>query len=196
MSAASSLWLDVRVAGRDFRLLNLDHAEVATRVLHDIDAGIAVYYDQRWAATERLCRFLLDQPEWVAGRHVLVLGAGVGLETVVIGSLCATLYINDLAPGALELCARQLRQNGRRDFVCLPGRFETLTLPVVDLIVGCFLVYNRDTATAIRQLLSRRTPPVLLLNDNMSAFRAVVRETPRQVRSLLPADDLPCLLLV
>lgn len=194
MAAAPSLWNSVRIAGHGFELLNLDHPEVARRVLDDIEAGVTVYYDQRWAATERLCHFLLDEPAWLAGRQVLVLGAGVGLETVVIGRLCAKLYVNDLAPGALELCARQLRRNDVRGFACLPGRYETLPLPGVDLIVGCFLVYNRDTRSAMQHLLRHCTPPVLLLNDNFPAFRTLVRHAPRPVRSLLPRGNLPCLL--
>jgi predicted nicotinamide N-methyase len=162
----------------------------------DLDAGIAVYYDRRWAVTDRCSRFFLAEPTWVADRTVLVLGAGVGLETLVIGRLCHRLYINDLAPAALQLCTLQLRRNGIRHVTCLPGRYEHLVFPPVDLIVGCFLVYNRDTGAAMQQLLTRRTPPVLLMNDNMPCFRALVRKTSRQVRSLLPPDDTPCCLFV
>ena len=130
----------------------------------------------------------------MVGKTVLVLGAGVGLETLVIGRLCTHLYLNDLAPGALALCVRQLHRNGITDVVCLPGRYEHLELPAVDLIVGCFLVYNQDTAAAMRQLLARHTPPVLLINDPMPDWHRLIRETSRQVRSLLPADDAPCVL--
>jgi predicted nicotinamide N-methyase len=191
---APPLWSTVTIAEHTFQLLNFDHPRIAARVLGDIDAGMAVYYDRRWATTERFCRFLVAEPAWVAGRTVLVLGAGVGLETLVIGSLCTQLYINDLAPGALELCAWQLRRNSITDFVCLPGRYEDLALPPVDLLVGCFLVYNRDTAQAMRQLLARRTPPVLLINDNMPVMRQLVRKTTRLVRPLLRPDDTICLL--
>ena len=80
------LWSTYTLAGHHFQLLNPDHPEVATRVLGDLDAGIAVYYDSRWDLTTQFCRFLLAHPTWVAGRSVLVLGAGVGLETLVIAS--------------------------------------------------------------------------------------------------------------
>jgi predicted nicotinamide N-methyase len=188
------LWLSVDIAEHCFRLLNLDHPEISARILSDIDAGTAVYYDRRWSLTDRFCRFLLAEPAWVAGRTVLVLGAGVGLETLVIGRLCDQLYINDLSPVALELCAWQLSQNGMGEVTCLPGRYEHLVLPPVDLLVGCFLVYSRDSASAMRHLLERRTPPVLLMNDNTASLRTLVRRTSRQVRSLLPTGDIPCLL--
>ena len=188
------LWSTVTLAGHRFQLFNLDHPQIAARILGDLEAGIAVYYDQRWDVTTRFCRFLLAHPAWVAGRSVLVLGAGLGLETLVIGRLCTTLYLNDRAPGALDLCTQQLRRNGITDFTCLYGPYETLTLPPVDLLVGCYLVYNRDTAAAMRQLLARHTPPVLLSNDNLLSWQALLRETRRPHRPLLPPDDLPCLL--
>jgi predicted nicotinamide N-methyase len=188
------LWSPYALAGQRFQLLNPDHPEIATRVLGDLDAGIAVYYDSRWDLTTRFCRFLLTHPAWIVGRSVLVLGAGIGLETLVIGRLCTTLYVNDRAPGALDLCAQQLRQNGITDFTCLCGSYETFDLPPVDLLVGCYLVYNRDTAAAMRQLLTRHTPPVLLCNDNLLSWQALLRETKRPYRALLTPDDFPCLL--
>jgi hypothetical protein len=191
----SSLWTTVTIAGRYFQVLDLDHQSVTHHVFGDIEAGIKVYYDQRWAVTERFCHFLLHEPGWVAGRDVLILGAGIGIESVIVGSLCTTLYINDSAPGALALCAQQLRHNGIVTFVCLPGRFEHLSFPPVDLIIGCFLVYNRDTARAVQQLLARTTQPVLLMNDNMPVFRTLLRQTSRIVQPLLPDADKPCVLL-
>ena len=73
------LWSPFTLAGQRFQLLNPDHPEIAARVLGDLDAGIAVYYDSRWDLTSRFCRFLLASPNWVAGRSVLVLGAGATL---------------------------------------------------------------------------------------------------------------------
>ena len=189
-----SPWSTVTLAERDFWILDLDHPRIAERIVGDMDAGIDVYYDRRWAVTDRFCRFLLTEPTWVADRTVLVIGAGVGMETLVIGSLCNRLYINDLAPGALELCVRQLRRNSITNVVCLPGRYETLSLPPVDLIAGCFLVYNRDTATAMRQFLDRCAPPVLLINDNMPILHKLIGETSRPSRFLLPPEDDPCIL--
>src|SRR5262245_48091339 len=121
-------WHSISLAGQDFQLLNLDHPEVGARIWGDLDAGIAVTYDQRWDVTAQFGRFLLAHPAWVAGRTVLILGAGVGLETLVIGRLCQHLYLNDLAPNALALSAEQLQRNGITHFTCLPGRFETLPL--------------------------------------------------------------------
>lgn len=188
------LWHTVTIAAHNFQLLNLDHPRITARIIDDMDAGVDVYYDRRWSVTEHFCHFLLADPTWVVDRSVCILGAGIGLETLVIGKLCKTLYINDLSPAAMELCGCQLRRNGITDFVCLPGRYETLQVPPVDLVVGCFLVYNRETATAMRQFLGCCTASVLLMNDPMPDLQALLRETPRPNRFLLPPDADPCIL--
>ena len=194
MSFSPPLWKPAEIAGHSFQALNLDHPEIEARILAEIESGVDVYYDRRWDVTDRLCRLLLGAPEWVGDRSVLVPGAGVGLETVVIGRLCKKLYINDLAPAALDLCGLQLEQNGILNYQPLPGRYETLPLPPIDLAVGCFLVYNRETARTMERFLSRCTVPVLLMNTDMPDFQRLARNAPRKTRGLLSQEDLPCVL--
>ena len=191
---APPLWIPAEIAGQNFQALSLDHPAIEARILAEIESGVDVYYDRRWDVTGRLCRLLLADPRRVAGRTILVLGAGVGLETVVIGHLCKKLYINDLAPAALDLCGLQLEQNGILNYQSLPGRYETLPLPAIDLAVGCFLVYNPETARAMEQFLGRCTAPVLLMNNATPHFQRLIRTAPRKTRALLSPEDLPCVL--
>ncbi|MGE3538856.1 MAG: hypothetical protein AB7N91_15670 [Candidatus Tectimicrobiota bacterium] len=191
---ALPLWQTITLARQRFQLLNLDHPEVDRQIWRDLDAGVPVVYDRRWEVTGRLCRFLLSQPQYIAERSVLILGAGVGLETLVVGRLCRMLYINDLAPQALALCAQQLQHNGISHFTCLPGRFETLHLPPVDLVLGCYVVYNRDTAAAMRHFLARCPYPVLLSNDNLLNWQQLLRDIRRPYERLPLADEQPCVL--
>ena len=64
------------------------------------------------------------------GKSVLILGAGVGLETVIIGKLREKLYVNDLALVSLELCKEQLNQNNIWNYETLPGRLKRLSSQV------------------------------------------------------------------
>ena len=194
MADASGLWLSASVAGRSFEVLNLDHPAVTEGVLQDMTTGVAVYYDTRWRTTDAFCRFLSAAPQWVADKTVLILGAGIGLETLLVGSLCGKLYVNDLAPGALQLCLEQLRRNGMEEVIGLPGRYETLNIPPVDLLVGCFLVYNGETAASLRRLLKRGAPPLLLMNDNLPVFRRLLRQSSRDVQTVALIEDYPCVL--
>ncbi|MEX2470996.1 MAG: hypothetical protein WEA34_02375 [Gemmatimonadota bacterium] len=165
----------VDLGKRTYQALDLDHPEIVRDVTRDMDDGVAVYYDRRWGLTERFCRFVLDRPELVEGRTVLVAGAGVGLEAVVIGSLAGRIIVNDLAPASLRLAARQLEENGVRDFSVDLGLFQDVALDGVDLVIACFVVYNEETRDAMAQLLRRaagRGTPVILANEDVgSHFR-------------------------
>ncbi len=113
-----------KIGDTEYFLLDLDQREVDLRVMEDMDAGVDVYYDRRWEETDILAEWLERNHDVYAGKRVLVLGAGVGSETVVLGRLADKLYLNDLSPIALELCEMQLVKHGVVDFDCLPGRYE------------------------------------------------------------------------
>lgn len=188
------LWKATTVGPYTFQLLNLDHPEMVAEVRKEMAAGVDVYYDNRWAVTERFCHILLAHKDWFADRSALVLGAGVGLETLVLGRLCRTLYLNDRAPVALELCARQLRHNGIRQFELLPGRFEEIDCPPVDIVVGSYLVYSPEIALAVERFMQRYPYPVLLMNGPMPNFDALAENTSRKTRSLSVVEGDFCIL--
>lgn len=183
-------WIPVEIAGRSFERIDLEHPEVGDRVVAEIESGVDVYYDRRWSLTERFCRFLLDRPDFVEGRSVLVAGAGVGMESVVVGRLASRVAVNDRAPVALELCVEQLRRNGVREVEAVGGSFEDADLDGIDLVVACFVVYDDDTRSAMERLLARaeeRGVPVLLANEDLGGhFSALLEGAERPVRDLDP----------
>lgn len=174
-------YLKKLIAGVSYQLIDLDQKEVERRIIADIDAGVDVYYDQRWEVTDLLTTWLEQHREIYAGKRVLVLGAGVGAETLVLGRLCNTLFINDLSPVALELCGEQLRQNGVDDFGVLLGNYERLELPEVDLIVASFLVYNKETLRAMRTFVKEKNCQFLLMNGNLPDYTKFLKETHHEV---------------
>jgi len=175
-------------------MLDLDHPDVEAAILSEMNSGVDVYYDRRWEVTDVFCRFLISDPVWVANRSVLVIGAGVGLETLVIGRFCKKIILNDMAPVALNLCARQLRKNRIFHFELMPGRFETLDYPMVDIVIGCYLVYNADTARTMAHFLDRCPHPVLLMNEGVPQFRNLVKKYPGEVRCLFEENGFVCIL--
>ena len=165
-------------------MINLEHPEIHQRVIAEIDVGVDVYYDRRWKATEVFGRLLYTRPELVSGKSVLIIGAGAGLETVVIGKLCDQLYINDLAPVSLEICQEQLDRNSIACTGSLCGRYEELDLPDVDLIVGCFVVYEKETCQTMETLLGKTDVPILLVNEELAAFQKLLKSTSREVERI------------
>lgn len=163
-------WIPTEIAGRTFLRLDLDHPDVAGRVIDEIRSGVPVYYDRRWPLTDRFCRYLLERPGRLEGRRVLVAGAGVGMEAVVAGALAGTVVVNDAAPVALELCVEQLEENGIDAYEVAPGPFQEADLDGVDLVLACWAVYDVGTRRAMATLLERaraREVPALLANADI-----------------------------
>jgi len=177
-------WTSYSVGNEDYELLNLDHPAVEARILDEMKNGVKVYYDRRWGATAIFGEWLLKNPHWMKGKKILTVGAGVGLETVVLGRHCTHLYVNDLAPISLDLCAEQMRRNNIESFSLLPGSCSEIELPQVDLAVGCFLIYTRETMAAMLTFADRFNGPILLVNENLAYFRKFLAQLER------PAEEL------
>lgn len=200
MSSPTPLFLPFPLDGHHFQRLNFSHPDVEGRVLEEMDAGVPVYYDRAWPLTRRFCRFALERPELVEGEDVLVVGAGAGMESVIVGHLCRELWVNDMAPGALELLGRQLEANGITDYGVRIGSFGDVEVPAgATLVVGCFVVYDRGSARAMAQLLDRtdeRGIPVLLADQNIGGhFLRLLGEQERPVRWLMEDDDARVVLI-
>ncbi len=193
MSSPAPRYLPFKVGDRTFQRLNLEHPEVGARILAEMKAGVPVYYDRVWPLTERFCAFLIENPELVADKAVLAVGAGVGMEAVVAGSLARRIHVNDMAPVALELLQEQLEANGIQVSGAIPGSFGEITLPRgVELVLACFVLYDPGTERAMRALLHRALGsgvPVLLADQNIGGhFEKIVAsleaQRPRSVRHL------------
>ena len=184
---STELWEETSIGQEQYTLMNLEHPNVEARVRSDMDAGVAVYYDRRWSITTVLTAWLLENVEVFRGKRVLVLGAGVGAEALVLARHGAHVWVNDLAPAALELCAEQLNQNGLHNYTELLGRYETIDFPEVDLVVAGFLIYNKDTLAAMRAFLARHPGDVLLVNERLKAFRTFLKSEPHEV--IFDLDD-------
>ena len=191
-----SRWLPWPVADDDYERLDLDHPEVRERIVEEVGAGVPVYYDRRWPMTRRFCRWLAARPELVRGRRVVVVGAGVGMEAVLAGRLADRVWINDMAPVALELQAEQLERNGVEPAGVLPGSFGDVRLPAeADLVLGCFVLYDETSADAMRSLLARareaKVPVILADLDIGGHFSAMLDEVERPVELLLREEAAP-----
>lgn len=176
-----------------YDLMNLDHPYVEKRVIAEMEQGVDVYYDTRWEITEVLTRWLSENVDTYADKKVLILGAGVGAETLVLAKHADRIWINDLAPTALKLCGEQLDQNKLHNHTSLLGRYEELELPKVDLVVASFLVYNKETLTAMRAFMKANECEFILMNEPLAEFKQCLKTEPHQL--LFQEEDAICVLL-
>ena len=97
-----------------------------------------------WEAAIGLARLLAQRPNWVQGKRVLELGAGVGLPGLVADSLGGAVWQTDHLPDILALTALNVRQNGNppiQHFLADWRRWNHAEH--YDLILGADILYDR-----------------------------------------------------
>jgi len=189
-----NIWIKNIIGDNIFYLLNLDDVDIQTSILDDIKSDTDVYYDERWKVTETFSRFILKNPHLVENKDVLVLGAGIGMETVVIGRLAHKIYLNDLSSVALNLCVKQLVKNRVNNYEIIHGRYESIELPEVDIMLGSFLVYNLETYRSMKQIVENCHYPILLMNEPFNHFMKLIRNTARKSTTFSSKDECLCVL--
>ena len=186
---------DHQVGAETFALLDLDSQDVEKRVLAEMDAGVQVYYDTRWGATGIFSEWALapENAKRFKGKNILILGAGIGLETLVLAKLGAHVWLNDLAPVALEMCVEQLEANGLTNYTVLVGKCEEVPLPeTLDLAVACFFIYNKQTATATTAFLERFPKELIFVNENLDPFPKWLSGLDRKVTPIFEDGAARC----
>jgi predicted RNA methylase len=189
-----SIWKTHTFNNSKFKLLDLDHPQVEQDILREIKSGVDVYYDRRWGLTQEFCEFLYEIPELFKDKDILIVGAGIGAETVVIGSMAKKLYINDLAPVALDYCAKQLRENDIDNFETIQGSYGSMDIPDVDLAVACFCVYTSETMQAMKSFIENCRSPVMIVNETLTNFVRLLKAVKREKKALVSEERFPCYL--
>lgn len=67
------------------------------------------FWAKIWSSAIALSGFLQTEPEWVRGKRVLELGAGIGLPSFSVAKQTAEVIISDHAPEAVALIDKNIR---------------------------------------------------------------------------------------
>ena len=136
------------------------------------------YWGFCWASGQVLARYVLDNPEWVAGRHVLDFGAGsgvVGIAAALAGaSRVSCVDIDPLAQLSIAANA-ELNQCS----VDIAGVMPELP---IDLITVADVLYDSDNLPLLRQLMGA-APRLLLADSRIKNFRLEAFEQIGEYRS-------------
>lgn len=178
---SSPLFESSTIGSETFALMNLNHPRVEKDIMAEMSTGIDVYYDRRWDATAILTDWLAKNIDLFRDKRVLILGAGIGAETLILGRHASQIWINDLSPTSLALCQEQLEENGITTAISLPGRYEELDLPETDLVVASFLVYNNDTYRAMSSFMDDHQGDLILVNERLAPFPKLLGERPHKI---------------
>ncbi|MDF1751526.1 MAG: class I SAM-dependent methyltransferase [Verrucomicrobiales bacterium] len=177
----SARWLPRTIGTERFELINFDHAAIEKLVLDEMDTGFEVFYDNRWGLTSEFSHWLVENQPLFRDRSILNLGAGAGIETLVLAKYARKIYINDLSELSLQLCAEQLEENGLNNFESLPGDYTRIPVPLeCDLAIACFSIYCPVTSASVKSFLNRFRGEVIIVNEFLKPFREFLTEIDRE----------------
>jgi len=68
------------------------------------------YWTRIWPAAQALAAFLMEEPEWVKGKTVLEVGAGIGVPSFVVAHMTDKSIVSDNNSDAVELVRQNIIQ--------------------------------------------------------------------------------------
>lgn len=156
------------------------------------------FWAKIWPAAKALAAFLEREREWTSGKHVLEIGAGLGLPSFTIADQTASLIMSDYAPEAVALLEKNIRHRKleRVQAMCLDwNQFpEELT---ADTLLLSDINYAPDQFGAllllIRNFLDKGTDIILATPQRLIANKFVDALQPFIIRTgvqLIEEDGL------
>lgn len=146
-----------------------------------------LYWIFCWASGQVLAKFLLDQPQWVAGKRVLDFGCGSGVVAIAAALAGAAQVIAcDIDPLALQATQRNAQLNGvsltmADDYFAIAGD--------VDLIIAADVLYDKDNFSWLQRFVER-AERVLIADSRVKNFaHPPYRQVARRDSCTLPDLD-------
>jgi methyltransferase-like protein 23 len=158
--------VDLAIGGRSWRVLTVRDQDALLDLADQLEH--VPYGFLLWESAIALAELLTQHAEWVAGKRVLELGAGLGLPGLVARSLGAEVWQTDHEPHALALAQINATQNsveGLRHFLADWTAWEHTVQ--YDLILGADILYERAMQPHLAPIFARNLAPGgrLLLAD-------------------------------
>ncbi len=120
-----------------------------------------------WASGQAMARFLLEHPEWVAGKRVLDFGCGSGVAAIAAAKVgAAKVWASDIDPLAVQATTLNSRLNAVS--VEVIGDWSACT-EAVDLILAADVLYDSANLAYLDRFL-KRAPEVLIADSRVKDF--------------------------
>jgi len=152
-------------------LLNADfRSDALTREETLAVLNYPAYWAFCWASGQVLARWLLDHPQWLAGKTVLDFGCGSGVAAIAAARAGAAHVIAcDLDPDALMATGHNAELNAVELELC--ADFNAVREPL-DVILVADVLYDRANLSWLPHFRAR-APQVLVADSRVKNFSAV-----------------------
>ena len=120
-----------------------------------------------WASGQAMVRFLLNHPEWVAGKRVLDFGCGSGVVAIAAAKAgAAKVWASDIDPLATQASVMNCQLNSVS--VEVIGDWAACT-ESLDLILVADILYDNANLAYLDRFL-KRAPEVLVADSRVKKF--------------------------
>lgn len=148
------------------------------------------FWARIWPSSLALTAFLQKEPYWVASKHVLEIGAGIGLPSFSLARNALSLVISDHSPEAVALMEKNINNLGLRHAKAMYLDWNDFPSDLsADTVLFSDINYNPEQFKAllslIHQLLDKGITIVIATPERISAVSFAVELEPYVTRSVL-----------
>ena len=148
------------------------------------------FWARIWPSSLALTAFLRKEPHWIASKHVLEIGAGIGLPSFSISREASSLVISDYSTEAVALMEKNIEylvlQHAKAIYLDWNHFPSDLT---ADTVLFSDINYDPEQfealLTLIKQLLNKGATVIIATPERISAVAFAVKLEPYVSLSLL-----------
>jgi len=148
------------------------------------------FWARIWPSSLALAAFLQREPSWVASKHVLEIGAGIGLPSFSIAKDALSLLVSDYSTEAVALMEKNIQSLGLSNAKAMYLDWNDFPSDLsADTVLFSDINYDPEQFKAllslIQQLLDKDTTIVIATPERISAVSFAVQLEPYVVHSVL-----------
>lgn len=141
------------------------------------------YWAQVWPSSLGLCEFLADYLQFIRGKKIVELGAGLGLPSLFASHYANEVIASDFNPDAVTLMKRSVIENGIKNIECRLLDWNHLSpFPEADTLLISDVNYDpiafESLYTVLKFFLTRNSSIVLSTPQRLMAKSFIERLLP------------------
>jgi len=148
------------------------------------------FWARTWPSSLALAAFLQREPSWVASKHVLEIGAGIGLPSFSIAKDALSLLVSDYSPEAVALMEKNIQSLGLSNAKAMYLDWNDFPSDLsADTVLFSDTNYDPEQfgalLTLIKKLLEKGATIIIATPERISAVSFAVQLEPYVVHSVL-----------
>jgi len=158
-------------------------------------ATVFPYWAKIWPSSLALTSFLRREPQWIASKHVLEIGAGIGLPSFSVAKDALSMVISDHSTEAVSIMEKNIEYLGLQHAraICLDWNHFPSDLSA-DTVLFSDINYDPEQfeglIALVQQLLKKGVTIVMATPERISAVSFALQLEPYVIRSMLETVDI------